>query len=1238
MLIHERERVWEIPMFAFCVYKRRKKDVPATINWKFGAVCDIINVDNRKDVDMDIKKKLNRLLVPDMKGQVDKLTTAEATTLYDLINIPGLRVRPDRKTVPYGLNIGTNYGTIQLDASLTKIKQVYVNSARFVAKDTSLHGLSTLIKGDASENLEPADQFNNRRRSRGRRVRSASADLTTFDDVRDSAYEDLASVNLTYENLYQELGSIMGSTSDVPEDVMGELIANKVPEDEIAKFIAYESDYNKQIIGQLYGVNYGDARLDYKFSPLNRGEHLFADKVLDMLGVEEAEYDARHGALRIGDRLITNLPEMDERGVFSTRGTKYIPYHIGYFAEGEGTRVERLRHIDPVAEALNAVKLQYELSSGDIKFKALLDVSRNLPDFDKHPYGAEILDTYKRKVVFDKNYLKTNSLLAEYQGNTDDLGAVALTMLDDDAKGLIDPYGTSNGSNMGAIFYLTQDAQFNEDGTFTKGTKEHSLVGDYIKAGSGDKDNFNRNQMSFHMMLTSTNVVKVKMAVCEFSMYNAEDAFVMSKKGAEKFKLLSEDGEIIVDTKEVGDKASERHGNKSTASIIIDPEMDDETAKEERLTHAVEFMRLNPDVDIITSPISIASRMNMGVLHECLRGEKQDLHLPSGEVVKDAIVEIEYMSLPQTADHKAKDYAVEGSGRKYSNLYRHVVGSKVGEELYRQAYISEKVRDEHISEVVTAFERQGISFGDNKQLVKRGNVQLYVDAPIEIDAEMYAFNMPHTIRLSLQNQMKERGTNQANILLGDKKVYSPMTGMPIVDSQGRNVLPIRLEPNGGIPYRYNNVFRELALGNENKVREAYSKVVAIDFKALTRKNNLLKNIDTMTFHEGARTEVLTIDPRLSIKDCRTTLDTDRLIAHRDPAIQSGNAISFNNVGGGTDNVIKINPLILVQIDGDCDGDTMGVLNYLLLNLTDEQKQEFFEKSCVVEQLNKYGTVFLGTGSGHFKALALANGLDTSDITFADGKSNAELADIVDGHMRAIVDSPKSYGAYAVSFTDEKTALESLGRLADDGIKGNRQDMENHFYNGYTADENRAVMKALIAKSEWTGLAGAITNDLIAGFSKFDPELIRPAMDITYTMTQSVLQMKKNADKLTEIDGKIALMKTVMSGKFDVETSRQKLYEVTEGLVPQEAVDIFVDRVAVRQTGDRFGQGVFNNQDLSTNKLAYTASANFGRSVMKVAEMVDNAERATGLEANIEIEPLTQEEMDAIMEEFAQQYI
>ena len=58
-------------------------------------------------------------------------------------------------------------------------------------------------------------------------------------------------------------------------------------------------------------------------------------------------------------------------------------------------------------------------------------------------------------------------MLAEYAGKTDELGAVALTMLDDDAKHVIDPYGTSNGSNMGTTFYLTHDSVVNEDGSIT---------------------------------------------------------------------------------------------------------------------------------------------------------------------------------------------------------------------------------------------------------------------------------------------------------------------------------------------------------------------------------------------------------------------------------------------------------------------------------------------------------------------------------------------------------------------------------------------------------------------------------------------------------------------------------------------------------------------------------------------------------------------------------------------------
>ena len=319
----------------------------------------------------------------------------------------------------------------------------------------------------------------------------------------------------------------------------------------------------------------------------------------------------------------------------------------------------------------------------------------------------------------------------------------------------------------------------------------------------------------------------------------------------------------------------------------------------------------------------------------------------------------------------------------------------------------------------------------------------------------------------------------------------------------------------------------------------------------------------------------------------------------------------------------VNPLILKQIDGDCDGDTLGENSFDNLNLTDAEKDIFFERSSVEEQLNKYGEVFLGVDGSHFKAVVNANGIDDSGVTFKDGKSNAELRETVDNIMREVVDSPKSYGAYAISFENDKSVIDTLGKLADDGVKGNKDDMQKYFNNGYTPDENRAVMKALIAKSEWTGLAGAITNDLIAGFgaNEFDEEFMRVAMDITHGVTQSVLQMKKNADKLGEIDKKISQMKTVMSGKYDAETSRAKLHEITEGLVASEAVDKFVDIVKEKQLGHRFGEGVFNNQDLSTNKLAYTAASSFSKNVVKVAnQKVDN-------------QILSDDELEKIMNDF-----
>ena len=53
-------------------------------------------------------------------------------------------------------------------------------------------------------------------------------------------------------------------------------------------------------------------------------------------------------------------------------------------------------------------------------------------------------------------------------------------ILDDDTKGVIDPYGTSNGANLGYILYLAKDAKVTEDGHMIAGEAEFSEMGEWL--------------------------------------------------------------------------------------------------------------------------------------------------------------------------------------------------------------------------------------------------------------------------------------------------------------------------------------------------------------------------------------------------------------------------------------------------------------------------------------------------------------------------------------------------------------------------------------------------------------------------------------------------------------------------------------------------------------------------------------------------------------------------------------
>lgn len=1138
----------------------------------------------------------------DIDEQLKELSLQDITRLANIIVRPDLNVRYSASAE--NINITTAYGSVVLDATdLKTISSVYVNGQRYSPKNMNeLGGLDeydvlTKLVGSHDDVIEVlgdpvGKQYTGRSVRRVRKPNDMDVDNASFDEIQQLAFDDFTRAGITYDNIITEMTGLLKNLPITAGDIMTELHDNQVDQADIPHFLVYNSQYNKEIISKLY--NYTVERVEpvYNYEEVARNDerpgYSFVGDLIDRLGHDKGFYDREKGVLMLQEdgfeRKITNLPNVDEHFIFHNKDISYIPYYIGYFETGTAPRADRLRVIDPVEDALTGVCLQYELTKrGDLKFKSILDVTRNLPDFENHPYGQEILDTLRRKIVLSSKYHETNSLLAEYTNKADDLGAVALTMLDDEADGMIDPYGTSNGRNLGMIFYLAYDAKIESDGSITPGESRFSSIGQLLYDEYADRDNFNRNQMSFNAFLTSKDVQKRNVFIGEFGFWNMEDAIVLTND--------------LGGTAHVGDKMMDFHGNKSTISVILS-NLTDEEIKERHLEQAVQFAKDNPNVDIIASPSSIASRLNMGIIYEGLNnGNTSDVKLPDGSVVKNGQIQLTYMQLAQTAEHKSKDYAIEGEGRKYSNLLRFALTSKVG-DLYEKGLLQEDVYRRHLDEAASTFQRLGVSFVDDEKLIAPDNVKLQVDAPVTVDMDDFAYLTPAAIRIDLMKRME--GNTSINIDLGDIELDSRLYDGPIKDSQGRNVLPIRVPDGATIPYRYMDVFTEISRGNEEGIKRAYKDFSNVDYGALTQKNNILKDIKTMTYTTDARTSVIVPDPSLKLTEVRSQVQDNRVICHRDPAIQSGNALSMNNVGGGAPNVLHVNPLMINMQDGDFDGDTEGENGYKNLNLSPEEKEEFFNRSNVIQRINYYGDVHLGTDSSYFKALCKVNDIDTSDITFADGKTSAEIAHLVEDKTRQILDSPKSYGAYAISFTDEQTAKDSLCKMADDGIKGKREDMERYLDQGYTQDENRNIAKALLAKSEWTGLAGAITNKLISNLGEEHPDMLGVAMDVTYTMTQSTLQMKKNADKLDTINESIQMMKKVIDGRFDIEDSRANLKTITNGLIPPAAIDEFVDKVAACQTpGEKFGHGVINNKDMSTIKLSYTYNKAFENAIKKL---------------------------------------
>ena len=165
----------------------------------------------------------------------------------------------------------------------------------------------------------------------------------------------------------------------------------------------------------------------------------------------------------------------------------------------------------------------------------------------------QLLQPLNVKSNWNDFYKETNSMIKEREGalEHDSLGAVSNLILDDDAKGVIDPYGTSNGANLGYILYLAKDAKVTEDGHVIAGDTEFSEMGEWLNdhIPGMEHDSFNRNQMTFTNALVALDYAKLNVVIADTGCLNAEDAKHITDSGRKVLDLHT--GDKLIEVTEI---------------------------------------------------------------------------------------------------------------------------------------------------------------------------------------------------------------------------------------------------------------------------------------------------------------------------------------------------------------------------------------------------------------------------------------------------------------------------------------------------------------------------------------------------------------------------------------------------------------------------------------------------------------------------------------------------------------
>ncbi|MEU6263725.1 hypothetical protein [Saccharopolyspora shandongensis] len=321
----------------------------------------------------------------------------------------------------------------------------------------------------------------------------------------------------------------------------------------------------------------------------------------------------------------------------------------------------------------------------------------------------------------------------------------------------------------------------------------------------------------------------------------------------------------------------------------------------------------------------------------------------------------------------------------------------------------------------------------------------------------------------------------------------------------------------------------------------------VQSRVLTGKNNIFKTGLMSSRLSDSATMVWTADPRLDVDQVALSsvkaeqlglAEGDHALVWRDPVLRDAGVRYMRVTIDDRLTGAAINPVMDQCFDGDFDGDAVAVVKLH----SEAAKAEALEKLSVPANLLDTGVVkedgshplamqvSLDTQVALSKSGELAQELESSRkeanriwlraLTGEDSPADVRLnQETVAGELSGLYRQAQrgEFGA-ALTFSDREAHLQSVREVCvETGAKGSEKKLADYARNlgdeagtpGISHEDQEASMFATAIKAHGTGLGGSFSQRAVRALRGED---LKAVLEVTYPVTQSILQAKHDADE------------------------------------------------------------------------------------------------------------------------------